>query len=402
MFNEARRAAWTEISTGNIRDNYHAIRALAPDSEMIACIKGDAYGHGIVKTARELVREGVEYLGVATIEEAAALRNAGILTSIVLLSPAPRGDVEDVVSLGLIPVITANEDAKLLSDAAVQFNVKEKIPFLAALETGMGRLGYMPAPESIDDIGALGALPGIRMLGIFSHFATADEPDLKYAQKQLEAFLAFDMNLKAAGVDTGKRTMANSAAIIALPESHFEIVRPGITLYGIKPSDSGTIYGLPRRARPRDSMPGGIPPAESFEEPCLDLKPAMSVKANIVFIKRVPPGFSVSYGRRYTTERESLIATLPIGYADGLPRAATGKARALVRGRYAPIVGTICMDLCMADVTDIPGVTEYDEVVLLGEQGENAITAEEIAVSSDTNSYEVVCRFGQRLPRIYV
>jgi alanine racemase len=171
--------------------------------------------------------------------------------------------------------------------------------------------------------------------------------------------------------------MANSAAIMALPDSHFDIIRPGIALYGIYPSDT-------------------------MDKSVISLKPAMSIKAHIVYLKKVPQGTPISYGHRFVTERESLIATLPVGYEDGLPRNTHNKARILVRGRYAPIVGTVCMDLCMADVTDVPGVQEYDEVTLIGEQDGKRITAEEIAEFSDTNAYEVVCRFGLRMPRRYI
>ncbi|MCL1895178.1 MAG: alanine racemase [Clostridiales bacterium] len=377
MFNETRRAAWTEVSLRNIRANYLAIRALAPESEVIACIKADAYGHGIVKAAWEFVREGIEYLGVSTVDEAVALRAAGISTPIVMLSATPRGNMQDIIDLDLTPVITTLTDAELLSEAAVRNGAKKDIPFFVAIETGMGRLGFLPTPKAIDEIVALAGLPGLKMAGVHSHFATADEPSLAFAHAQIEAFSAFVTQLYEAGVIAGKRTMANSAAIMALPESHYEIVRPGIALYGLYPSDT-------------------------MDKNVVELKPAMSVKANIVYVKKMPPGFSISYGRRFVTRRESIIATLPIGYGDGLPRLMSGKGRVLVRGQYAPIVGTINMDQCMADVTDIPGVSEYDEAVIMGEQAGHRIAAEEIADKSDTCVYEVVCRFGQRLPKKYI
>ena len=365
-----------EVSLENIRDNYLAIRNLAPDSEIVACVKGDAYGHGIVKTAWELVRGGVEYLGVATIEEAVAIRSAGIRTKIIILSPVPRLNDKDVIDLDLIPVITTLKDAELLSQAAQSF-AKKEIPYFIALETGMGRLGFTHDFESFQDILEIISLPGIKLFGIHSHFAAADDPDLAFTKKQLEDFLAFRSELNEMEIDTGKLSIANSAAIMALPESRLDLVRPGIALYGIYPSDM-------------------------MDKTLIDLKPAMTVKAHIVYLKKVPAGTPISYGHKFTTERESLIATLPLGYEDGLPRHASGKARIIVRGHYAPIVGTICMDLCMADVTDVPDVCEYDEVVLLGEQGGKRITAEEIAKNSDTNAYEAVSRFGLRLPKKYI
>ena len=365
-----------EISLSNIRENYHAIRSLAKGREVIACIKGDAYGHGILKLAWEYVREGAEYLGVATIEEATALRSSGIRTPIVLMSPVPRRNAKDVVDLGLIPIITTLEDAVLVSNTAVNIGAKKDIPFFIAVETGMGRLGFMYTPEAMSEIFQILSMPGIRMIGLYSHFATADETDLSHARAQLGRFIDFETHLREAGVSVGKRTIANSAAIMALPESLFDIVRPGIALYGLYPS-------------------------KTMDRGALPLKPVMSVKADIVYLKTVPPGFAVSYGSHFVTERESIIATLPIGYGDGLPRATSGKGRILVRGQFAPLVGTICMDMCMADVTDITGVSEYDEVVLMGEQGGKTIPAEEIAENSDTIVYETICRFGQRLPRKY-
>ena len=366
-----------EISLENIRNNYHALRDLAPGSETIVCMKADAYGHGVVKTAWEFVREGTEYLGVATIEEAVTLRSAGIRTKIVLLSATPRYNIKDIIDHRLIPVVSTYIDAKLLSDATQSSGQKEDVSFFVALETGMGRFGFMPTPEGVQDIIKTTSLPGIHMLGIFSHFATADEADLSYAKEQLELFKKFGDTLNEAGIDTGIRTMANSAAVMALPESHFDLIRPGIALYGLYPS-------------------------EDMDKSSLHLKPAMSIKANIVYLKTVPASFSVSYGRRFISSRESKIATIPIGYGDGLPRMTSGKARAIVRGQYVPIAGTICMDICMLDVTDVPDVCEYDEVVLLGEQEGLSITAEEIAANSSTNVYEVTCRFGQRLPRKYI
>jgi alanine racemase len=214
------------------------------------------------------------------------------------------------------------------------------------------------------------------MKGIFSHFATADESDLSFARAQLRIFDAFATGLAKAGVDPGQKTIANSAAIMMLPEADFDVVRPGIALYGLYPS-------------------------EAVDKSRLPLAPAMRVRANIVYVKKVPSGFSVSYGRHFTTARESLLATIPLGYGDGLPRVLSDKGRVIVRGRYAPIVGTICMDQFMIDVTDVPGVTEYDEITIMGAQDGLEISAEEIGNLSGTIAYEVVCRFGQRLPKVY-
>ncbi|MDR0357790.1 MAG: alanine racemase [Clostridiales Family XIII bacterium] len=376
MRNETRRAAWAEIRLSEIRNNYRAIRALAGDSEIIAAIKADAYGHGAVKVAWELVKEGVDAFGIATLNEAVQLRASGIRTDIVLFGATPRGNVKDLLDLRVIPVITSFEDARLLSEAAERFAPKETVEALISLETGMGRLGFLDDEEGLQAIIAIDDLPHIKIKGWMSHFATSEDPDPTYSLSQIEKFLSFERQLREFGIAPGYRTIANSAAIVNYPQAHFEAVRPGLSLYGLYAS-------------------------ERIDKTRLPLSPVMSVKAHIVCLRKTPPGFSVSYGRKFVTSRESLIATLPLGYADGLPRAITGKGRVLVRGAYAPIVGSVCMDQCMADVTDIPGVQEYDEVILMGEQGGLSITAEEIAEKSGTINYEVVTRFGQRLSKVY-
>jgi alanine racemase len=376
MYNELKRAAWAEIRLSDIRNNYRAIRDQAKDCDIIASVKADAYGHGAVKVAWELIKAGVNSLGVATLAEAAELRTAGIRTPLVLFGATPRGNTKDIADLRVIPVITTFEDARLLSETVERFYPSTTVEVFIGIETGMGRLGFLDDEEGMQAIIAIAGLSRLRIKGLFSHFATADEGDTDYASAQIEKFLAFERQLASFDIAPAYRSIANSAAIARFPEAHFEAVRPGLALYGLYPS-------------------------EHVDKARLPLSPAMSVKCHIVYLKKTPPNFSVSYGRRFVTRRESLIATLPLGYADGLPRALTGKGRILVNGVYAPIVGTICMDQCMADVTDVPGVREYDEVVLMGEQGNLSITAEEIAEKAGTINYEVVTRFGERLPKAY-
>ena len=375
MYNELRRNAWVEINLGAIVDNFNELRALAPNSEIISCIKADAYGHGSVKVAWELIKSGTNYLGVATLSEAIDIRAAGIKTPIVLLSVTPRGNVKDIIDLEVIPVVTTYEDARLLSEALERFSPGKKRELFLALETGMGRLGILDDNRGLTEISLIKDLDNIIVKGAFSHFATAEEVDTSYALSQIEKFNEFCYKLGDLGIKVSTRTMANSAAIIAFPEAHYEIVRPGLALYGLYPSPEG-------RAK-------------------INLTPAMTVKALISYLKKVPQGFGVSYGKRFTTERESLLATISLGYADGLPRFASGKERVIVGGMYAPIVGNICMDQCVVDVTDIPNVKEYDEVVIMGTQGDCSISADEIADNSGTISYEVTCRFGQRLPKVF-
>ena len=377
MYNETRRAAWTEIDLSSIVFNYASLRTAAGSSEVIACIKADAYGHGAVKIAWELIKSGVEMLGVATLEEAVQLRSAGIRKPIVLLGATPRGNVKDLMDLMVIPVVTTLHDAEMFSDIVGKFSSKKiKYDIFVALETGMGRLGFVHNNDGIIDILSIAKLPGINIKGIFSHLATADESDRSYTELQIKRFNDFHKDLKAAGLEVDYKTLANSAGIINYPDAHFDAIRPGLSLYGMYPG-----------------------PGSDREK--IELEPAMSVKSDIVYIKKLPPWSGVSYGKKFVTERDSIIGTLPLGYADGLPRMLSGKGRVIVKGEYAPIVGNICMDQCMIDITDIPGVSEYDEVVLMGKQGDKEITAEEIAEKTGTINYEVTCRFGQRLPKVY-
>lgn len=376
MDDRKRRAAWAEINLGRIVENYRALRKLAPDSKLIAAIKADAYGHGAVRIAWELAKEGADYLGIATVEEAAQLRAAGIGLPVVMLGSSPRDCLEDIIDLHIIPTITTVEDARLLSETAAAHGPSRNIEVMAAVETGMGRLGFWDNEDSLSAIGEIASMGNIKILGLQSHFAQSDAEDPSYSLMQIGRFNAFREKLAESGLTFGFSTMSNSGAIANYPQAAFEAVRPGLSLYGLYPSPFINTSRLP-------------------------LKPAMSIKANLVYLRHVPAGASVSYGSKFTTQRDSLIAVLPLGYADGLPRAISGKGRILVRGRFAPIVGAICMDQCMADLTDIPEACEYDEAVVMGSQDGAEITAEEIAERSGSINYEVVCRFGQRLPKVF-
>ena len=375
MERETLRPVWAEINLAHIEHNIHAIREKVGSAEIIGVVKADGYGHGAIEVSKVLLDHGVTTLAVATLSEAIALRNAGFLCPIVMLGLTPWAYIEELIRYDLTPVMASYMDTRLLSTLAVE--AKKTIEILVAVETGMGRIGFMPGKESITEIKGISQLPNIKIKGIFSHFSTADEADKSYSHWQISVFEQFYQDLEEAGVSIGYRTHANSAAIMELPEAYYDAVRPGIILYGCYPSGQ-------------------------VDQNQVHLKPAMSLKANIVFLKRVPAGYSISYGRHFITKRDSLIATLPLGYADGYPRALSGKGRVLVNGEYAPIVGNVCMDQCMIDVTDIPGVRKYDEVVLIGSQGDKTILADEIAELTGTINYEIVSRISQRVPRVYI
>lgn len=375
MLKETMRAAWAEVDLSAIRHNINEVKKRAQSKEIFGIVKADGYGCGAVEVSQVLLAEGVSALGVAALSEAVALRQGGITCPIIMLGITPAFYHDVLFDYDLLPVMVSYEESKLLSDMAVSLG--RTIEIFIAVETGMGRIGMLPDTESVGEVVRISKLPNIRIKGLFSHFATADEKDKAYSQSQIQKFEAFQNDVAKAGVELPYRTLANSAAVMELPQAHYNAVRPGIVLYGQYPSNE-------------------------VDRSILDLRPAMTLKANIVFLKKVPAGFSVSYGRKFITEKESVIATLPLGYADGYPRFLSGKGRVLVRGEYAPVVGNICMDQCMIDVTHIPGVKLYDEVVLMGSQGEKSISADEIGEKTGTINYEIYTRIGKRIPRVYL
>lgn len=375
MFREAKRAAWAEINLTHIDHNIKQIKEKVGNKQIIAVVKADGYGHGALAVSQVMLKNGVKMLAVATLQEAITLREGGIQCPIVLLGITPELYGDLVVAYDLIPTVSSLENAQALSRAACHGGTI--LQALVAVDTGMGRIGFLPEEASIAPIVEMDRLSNLKIKGILSHFATADEKDKTYANGQLEKYKTFTQRLVSSGLQLEICSLANSAAVMEIPDAYFDAVRPGIILYGCYPS-------------------------QEVDRNKLSLKPAMSVKANIIHLKTVPSGFSVSYGRKFTTEKESLIATLPLGYADGYPRFLSGKARVIVNGMYAPIAGSICMDQCMVDVTHVPHVKLGDEVVLMGEQGGLTILADEIGEKSGTINYEVVCGFGQRLPKVYI
>ncbi|HWQ79157.1 MAG TPA: alanine racemase [Anaerovoracaceae bacterium] len=375
MYKNALRPAWAEINLGNLDYNIKQIKQKVGGREIIGVVKADGYGHGAAEVSAVLLKNGVKTLAVAALQEAVSLRDAGFTCPIVMLGITPDMYAGTLLEYNITPVTSSFENAAAISEAAA---VSDKtIEAFVAVDTGMGRIGFLPDDACVEEVRRISRLPNLKIKGLFSHFATADEKDKTYAERQLSHFNNIYEKLKQSGVDVPIRTIANSAAVMEIPEAYFEAVRPGIILYGCYPSQEVDRYRF-------------------------SIKPVMSVKANIVHLKKVPPGFSVSYGRKFTTERESLIATLALGYADGYPRYLSGKGRVIVNGVYAPVVGNICMDQCMVDVTDVPGVKPGDEVVLMGSQGDLTILADEIGEKTGTINYEVVCAFGQRLPKVYI
>lgn len=375
MYQEALRPVWAEINLSNLDYNIKQIKQKAGGREIIGVVKADGYGHGSVAVSKVLLENGVGTLAIATLQEAITLREGGITCPIIMLGITPEMYAGTLLKYDITPVTSSYENAFAISEAAKAEG--KIIEAFVAVDTGMGRIGFLPDDKAVEEFKKIGKLSNLKIKGLFSHFATADEKDKTYARQQLAHYNDIYEKLKQAGLDITVRTFANSAAIMEIPDAHFDMVRPGIVLYGCYPSGE-------------------------VDRNQLSIKPVMSVKANIVHLKKVQPGFSVSYGRKFTTERESLIATLTLGYADGYPRYLSGKGRVIVNGVYAPVVGNICMDQCMIDVTDVPDVKLGDEVILMGKQGDLEILADEIGEKTGTINYEIVCAFGQRLPKVYV
>ena len=361
------------IDHGALRWNLQQVRAkVGAHVKILSMVKANAYGHGAVAAAKTLVAAGADALGVATLDEGMELRQAGIRAPILVVAGVYADQLALFIAHSLTPAIYDLGGLTELEAAAEKNGTPLKIHL--KIDTGMGRLG-LPAADIDGWLPQLRALKALKIDGVFSHFSTAESVDGAYTRMQLELFTSVVKRLRAAGIACPFH-FANSAATITDPGAYFDMVRPGIMLYGAYPS-----------------------PAMAQQ---IVLKPALSWHTKIVQLKRVPAGTSISYGQTFITQRESLIATLPVGYADGYPRVLSNRGEALVRGKRAPVAGRVCMDLTMLDVTDIRNTQQGDEVVLLGRQESDDITADEMAAWADTISYEIFTSIGARVPRIHI
>ena len=357
--------SYVTVDLERIAANYRKVREKAGVSVM-AVIKADGYGHGAVPIAKKLEKE-CNFFGVATLSEALQLRQAGITAPILLLSPMHPATYEVAVEQDLRPTIFCHEDALTLSQVAQK--VGKPAVFHIAVDTGMSRIGFQVTEEDADICQKICQLPGLQVEGLFSHFATADDADLTRAKAQAEKFRAFDAMLKDRGVEIPVRHLDNSAGILNF-DDHYEMVRAGIILYGLEPSGDVDITGL---------------------------QPALCWYSRVGFVKTLEPGREIGYGGTFTTEKTTRVATIPVGYADGYRRSLSNKFHVLIHGQKAPILGRVCMDQLMVDVTDIPGVVAGDQVTLLGD----TITAEEMGEAAGSFNYETVCAISKRVPRYY-
>lgn len=373
------RPTWVEISLSKLRRNLERVRQLAGPRKVMAVVKADAYGHGAVPIAQELARCGIDWFGVATVEEALELRGAGVTQPILLLGGLYMSDPAHLIEYNLVPSVSST--VRLDTYSACARKLGREIAFHLKVDTGMGRLG-LPPDRLKSFFEHYRELDGLKLEGLLTHLASAEDLVSTQTEDQLARFRAAREQARALGLEPEWVHVSNSAALLAGLAIEENLARIGALLYG---------YCLPLVAPPARKLP----PAPEFE-------PILTFKSRVVFLKDVPSGTPLGYGASYFTRRPSRIATVPVGYADGLSRALSNRGRAIVRGRAARIVGAISMDLTLLDVTDIPGVDIGDEVVLLGTADQCSITALEMAREIGTVPYEVLCSIGKRVPRIYL
>ena len=362
---------YVKIDLDAIAGNFDAVCRKA-GCKVMAVIKADAYGHGAIQIAR-LLQGKCAFFGVSSILEALELRQNGIQDPILMLGHTPSSAYETVIKENIRPTIFRYESALALSQTAQRLGKTAKFHF--AVDTGMSRLGFQVCEEDARICADIAKLPGLEAEGLFSHFATADCADLNRAREQAARFDAFHTMLLDRGLVIPIRHLNNSAGLMNFT-TQYDLVRSGIVTYGLYPSD--------------EVDPGLLP-----------LKPALSWYSRISHIKLLPPGREISYGGTYVTDRPTRVATVTVGYADGYFRSLSGRFYVLIRGKRAPILGRVCMDQMMVDVTDIPDVSLADRVTLVGTDGDETITAEQIAAEAGSFNYEFICSIGRRVPRIY-
>lgn len=376
-----------EINLKAIAHNIKELRRIThPNARLMAVVKANGYGHGAIEVAQCALQNGAAALGVARIEEGIQVRKAGVNEPILIFGYTHPELTADLLEYDLTQTVYTFASAQALSRAADPLQKTIKIHL--KVDTGMGRLGLLPhhfqpdnsvaiSADAIEETLAIAGLEGLELEGIFTHFATADSADKSYAENQLNFFINYLNRLRKAGLEPAVRHAANSAALIDMPHSHFDMVRPGIATYGLYPSDE-------------------------VNKQHVSLKPAMSLKTQIIHLKQVPAGFKVSYGITHETRKPTTIATVPVGYADGLNRLLSSRGQMIVHGQRAPIIGRVCMDLTMLDVGHIDNVQMGDEVVIFGQQDNETLSVDEMASLLNTINYEIVSSITARVPRVYL
>lgn len=366
---------WAEINLNNLIYNIDQIKKKSSNSEIIGVVKANAYGHGAVEISKVLLNHGINRLAVANIVEAIELRENEIKAPIMLLGISEDYAIDALLEYDVEPTISTYEFAMNLNNKAKALNKTVNIHI--AMDSGMGRIGFRKNDKGLEDIINISKLSNLKIESIFSHFSTADSKDKSYSLRQLEIYNTFLDKLQEAGVYINKKNLSNSAAIIDLPESHYDYVRPGIIQYGYYPSDE-------------------------VDKNHFDIKHVLTWKTKIIHIKEVEENEYICYGQTFKTSRKTVVATLPVGYADGYSRGLSNKGKVIINGQLAPIIGNVCMDQFMVDITEIENVHLGNEVILLGSDGNVKFDADDIAKLTNTISYEVLCLIGRRAPRIYI
>ncbi len=364
------RPTYASINLDAIIHNCHAVSNLVGDRKICAAVKADGYGHGAPAVARAMSSAGIDMFAVAMTEEGVELRDAGIQKPIVLLTAVPPADVTSLLDNDLTACICDESFARHLSDEAIKRNTLARAHI--NIDTGMRRVG-IPHEQAPETVARIASMPGLDITGMFTHFACSEDRDITHEQMNL--FRGVTRTLHNAGFELPMLHVANSTATLTMPEAYLDCVRPGLILYGMRPP--------------------------ALQNPVIDLKPALSLHTEISFCKKVPADTPLGYGHTFRTNKESIIATMPVGYHDGYIRQYSNTGEMLVRGRRAPVVGRVCMDQSLADVSDIPDAEAGDDVVIYGEQKDNAITIEEMARRVGRIPYELTCSVGSRVRRRY-
>lgn len=375
------KRSWAEIDLDALKENIQNIRQrLQPSTKILGVVKADAYGHGAQHTAEELLSLGIDWLGVSNINEGIALRKGGIQNAQILnFGITPPELAGELARFSITQTVFSSEYAEALQEMAA--NQQADINIHIKIDSGMGRIGFdgFDCETAVEEILPILSYPNLHQTGIFTHFACSDEINAQaaaYTRKQYERFLAVCTALESKGVSLGIRHCCNSGAVINYPEMQLDMVRPGVIIYGMNP-DQSTAGKMP-------------------------LHPVMSLKSSVSMVKELPAGRKISYGCTYETTAPTKIATIPVGYADGYSRLLSNKSRVLISGEYAPVIGRVCMDQMMVDVTHIPDVNRQSPVVLAGTQGDKAVTMDDLAAWMGTINYEICCIISKRMPRVYL
>ncbi len=364
---------WVEINLDNVSHNIKKLKEITGDNvKIMAVVKANAYGHGAQEIADIVLKNGADFLGTASCYEAIVLRKTGIKSRIFITNAVLSDDVKEIVKNDLTPFVYTKELAQYLNKESIK--QKKILPVHIKIDTGMGRVGLDPEKFS-DFFNEFENYKNLNPEGILTHFAIADQSE-NFTRKQFNIFNNVLQKAKEKGIIFNFIHAANSAALIKYPFTHFNLVRPGLSIYGLYP--------------------------DSESKDVIELEPAMQLKAKIAFIKHVPEGTSISYGRTFITNRPSIIATVPIGYADGYSRLLSNRAEVLLHGKRVKVAGTVCMDSIMIDITDFPQVKNGEIVTLIGQDGKEKISADELAEKIGTINYEIVSKIGPRIPRVYI